>query len=733
MCQLHVCNFASIICLGFATEIMVIIDYQIFTERSQEVSDFDGISQSAGSICSQQVLLIELFVILHVWLGPLTERVCFAGGCLMSFPKPGVVFQNRYLILEELGEGGMGAVYRARQLDVERDVSLKLLRSDRRKNEEAVSRFYREFKLLNRLWHPNVMRVYSLFLDEDCGPVAVCEYLEGRSLACLLSSDAALSWQRAVNISVQIAEAMRYVHDNGLIYRDLKPDNIMLQDSPSPDFVKVVDFGLAVEMQPVSPAEKITWTGQAVGSAMYMSPEQARSEFDARSDIYSLGCVLFEMLSGEPLFSGDSVGVITHRHENEDPIKRFPTIHAEVPEELLKSLSALLEKAPERRPESMKQVSECLSALLVEPGALIEGSQFFFRRRSLSFVAVTASVVAVVVALIIVSLLVNRPSFLAGKMSAGPGLRTERLSLEKLQARAVALEKTSDKHDLPAAISYLRTLRDDILAAIDLSRIPSERNKLQDLLAGVLVELAQRQLDARQRSNSSETLNQAKKAMRDAAPASIQRRYYFLHSCFSKNSDEIEDDLSRVAHLVEGTPETDMGYFQSNIFAANRLCAIGQFGRADVYVERALEQSRRLAIKENIMIALAFKIVVLNHLNSKGTDDMRTELAHLIAAEKDSPVILDQAMLMYRLEAWEVDELLLEESIASLKRLGRNSKSLPACIYFLEKIHLHLNKPSPALADLDALLALYDQSGILPDVPPKSSIERERAALLNQI
>ena len=213
----------------------------------------------------------------------------------MSSPVLGAIFQNRYLILEEIGAGGMGLVYRARQIDAEREVALKFLRKELASDEESVARFFREFKLLNRLSHPNIMLVYAIALEDDSKPYAVCEYLSGKNLSALLQEETALPWERAVTIGIQIASAMQYMHENGIVHRDLKPDNVILQDEPSHDFVKLVDFGLSKDFAGRDGEQKLTWTGQLLGSVMYMSPEQAMKKADIRSDIYSFGCVLYEM------------------------------------------------------------------------------------------------------------------------------------------------------------------------------------------------------------------------------------------------------------------------------------------------------------------------------------------------------------------------------------------------------------------------------------------------------
>lgn len=291
----------------------------------------------------------------------------------MSKPRVGEIYQKRYLILSELGSGGMGFVCRARQLDADREVALKSLHSESIKSDETIARFFREFKLLSRLSHPHIMTIYGMALDDDNVPFAICEYLEGRSLRSLLLQEGSLSWQRACNIVIQICDAMQFAHTNGVVHRDLKPENVMLLDQPEADFVKLVDFGLSritLDDPDLSP-QKLTFTGQLIGTAHYMSPEQIQSKADARSDIYSLGCLLFESLSGEYLFDADSpVGVI-YLQSNEDPSKRFSSIKASVPAGFIGVLQKALAKNPEQRFQTMSEFSAALKSLIDDPASMV--------------------------------------------------------------------------------------------------------------------------------------------------------------------------------------------------------------------------------------------------------------------------------------------------------------------------------------------------------------------------
>lgn len=292
----------------------------------------------------------------------------------MDLPKVGEIFQERYLIRSQLGSGGMGTVYRAKQLDANREVALKLLRQEGLEDEETVKRFYREFKMLSRLEHEHILTIYGMALDKDNTPYAICEYIEGRSLRKVLNESGAMPWQRVTNIVLQVCAAMQYAHEHGIVHRDLKPDNIMILETPEPDTVKIIDFGLSKTSPGQLESQKLTKTGQLIGSAHYMSPEQIKQPADARSDIYSLGCIIFEMLSGEYLFDADaSIGII-YKHGSEDPRPRINAIKQKLPLGLLKTMEKALAKHPEQRQQSMQEISQEISDLLKDPGTLASNS-----------------------------------------------------------------------------------------------------------------------------------------------------------------------------------------------------------------------------------------------------------------------------------------------------------------------------------------------------------------------
>lgn len=229
----------------------------------------------------------------------------------------GTLIAGRYELLSVAGAGGMGVVYKARQIDLDRIVAVKFLDADFVSDQEMYSRFQLEARALSQISHKNVGAFYTFAALETGEPFIVMEYLEGQSLSSILSFGA-LAVDRVLKLSIQIADGMSCAHKNKLVHRDLKPGNILLVSAPEFDTIKVVDFGLAKHIE-TSSNPAYTRTGQLVGTPQYLSPEQCRGEknIDARADIYAFGCVIYEMLFGVPPFDADSPVGYLYLHLNQ--------------------------------------------------------------------------------------------------------------------------------------------------------------------------------------------------------------------------------------------------------------------------------------------------------------------------------------------------------------------------------------------------------------------------------
>jgi eukaryotic-like serine/threonine-protein kinase len=226
---------------------------------------------------------------------------------------------GRYELDGVVGRGGMAEVYRARDIRLDRIVAVKTLRDDLARDQTFQARFRREAQSAASLNHPSIVAVYDTgedMLGHTPVPYIVMEYVDGRTLRDLLRDDRRLLPERALEITDGVLRALDYSHRNGIVHRDIKPGNVMLTRAGD---VKVMDFGIA---RAVSDAQAtMTQTAQVIGTAQYLSPEQARGErVDARSDLYSTGCLLYELLTGRPPFTGDSPVAIAYQHVRENPV-----------------------------------------------------------------------------------------------------------------------------------------------------------------------------------------------------------------------------------------------------------------------------------------------------------------------------------------------------------------------------------------------------------------------------
>jgi serine/threonine-protein kinase len=283
----------------------------------------------------------------------------------------GRVIAGRYAIVKKLNQGGMGAVYLAIQRPLDRPVALKVLLRAHVDDPTAVKRFEKEARSVSRLTHPHVVVLYD-FGETETGELYIAmEYLQGPSLRDVLQQQPHfLPWDRALHIMRGVTSALTAAHNVGIIHRDLKPENVMLVErSGDPDFAKVLDFGLARTMEPeqLSP---ITQRDVIPGTPAYLSPERANGvSDDPRSDLYSLGAMFFELLTGRPPFEGETSIKVILRHIHESPaIPSRANPRSGIPPSIDSLVLSLLEKHPDRRPRSAAELLERLDALHRPPG-----------------------------------------------------------------------------------------------------------------------------------------------------------------------------------------------------------------------------------------------------------------------------------------------------------------------------------------------------------------------------
>lgn len=302
---------------------------------------------------------------------PMDIDVCPKDGARLTKLKArpdallGRVFDGRFEVRTALGQGGMGTVYRGWQLTVDREIAIKVIHPKLASDRVAVKRFLREARLSSRLNQPNIVNVYDFGQTEDGILYIAMELLRGHTLGRELESMRPMPLKRVLAIGQQLCDALDSAHSQGIIHRDLKPNNIViLDDPPGRDLIKVLDFGLAKSLV-TDTSSFVTNTNAILGTPLYMPPEQIEGKpSDQRADLYSLGCILYQMLSGRPPFTSESVNLVLAAHLSEDPAPLPNT----VPPALELVVQRLMEKEPAKRMPSAREAREVMTTISESSG-----------------------------------------------------------------------------------------------------------------------------------------------------------------------------------------------------------------------------------------------------------------------------------------------------------------------------------------------------------------------------
>jgi eukaryotic-like serine/threonine-protein kinase len=324
---------------------------------------------------------------------PEDARFCAACGKATSYTAPasipgvaggppaaepiGKEIAGRYRILSKLGEGGMGAVYKAEQISLKRTCAVKILRPEVAGTAIVLRRFNAEAEAVAKLSHPNIVNIYDFGQDTDGTLFIAMEFVEGKSLREVIHAEAPLSIHRALAIASQVATSLVEAHSHAIIHRDLKPDNVMLQSrGRAKDVVRVLDFGIAkLRDEGRATQAAMTQAGDMLGTPQYMAPEQIRAEqIDGRTDVYALGCMIYEMVTARLPFEAPTLMALLSKHLMEPPVppsQRRPDLM--IPPALDELVMIALAKDPQARPPTMEAYGERIAAVLAtlpaEPGA----------------------------------------------------------------------------------------------------------------------------------------------------------------------------------------------------------------------------------------------------------------------------------------------------------------------------------------------------------------------------
>lgn len=272
-------------------------------------------------------------------------------------PHVGEFLDNKYEVLSVVGRGGMSIVYRARNIFTQGIVAVKMLKQDFVEDEELVARFSREASAGIKMVHPNIIGMHEVGTARSGQPFIIMDFLEGDTLAKILRAEGRVSVKRCVKIMLQICDAVSHMHNQKIIHRDIKPGNIMLVETANDvDVVKLFDLGFAkIRAEPGSNQGDLTQYGDVLGTPLYMSPEQTQGlPLDSRSDIYSMGCVMYEMLAGSAPLVGNSVLETMQMQVKERP-KALDDARPDlyIPEQLTEIVFQAMEKEPDSRYQSI--------------------------------------------------------------------------------------------------------------------------------------------------------------------------------------------------------------------------------------------------------------------------------------------------------------------------------------------------------------------------------------------
>ncbi|MGE0786200.1 MAG: protein kinase [Sandaracinaceae bacterium] len=293
-------------------------------------------------------------------------------------PLLGKNVTGRFAVRERIGVGGMGTVYRADQAGLDRPVALKVLKKELITDDETVARFHREAKAMSLLMHPNTVRVFD-FGEDDGHLFLAMELLEGELLTAWIEREGTPPIEQAIETTQQILRSLSEAHSKGLVHRDLKPDNIMLArvEGQARPVVKVLDFGIAKVFREDDKLDQLeTQAGTVFGTPRYMSPEQAQGkDLDHRSDLYSVGVLIYQMLTGHAPFLDDDAVVVMAKHIREEPVPvRRAAPDRPIPRSLERVVARALEKQPEDRFGSADEFESALAAAL--PDVAEEAERF---------------------------------------------------------------------------------------------------------------------------------------------------------------------------------------------------------------------------------------------------------------------------------------------------------------------------------------------------------------------
>lgn len=463
----------------------------------------------------------------------------------------GTTLRNRYVVESLLGEGSTATVYRARDLRLGRTVALKVLLPQVR--DTVVRRFFQEATAAAQLNHPNIMQLYDV-IEEDGLNMLVVEYVEGAPLSEFVPSPP----QRAAEIAMQIAQALHYAHERDIIHRDVKPANIMLTPSGQ---VKIMDLGLALPRE----AKRVTAAGMIIGTPAYLSPEQAQAQpLDRRTDVYSLGVVLYELVTGNLPFTQDDIPALLLQHVRDTPPPPR-SFRQDIPPALEAIILKAMEKLPSRRFQTAQAMADALAAIIMPAAATTPSGMPAAAVSDVSHVAMVRIVLADDHSMLRRSL--------ANLLNEHPGFRVVGEAADGDQALASALEQQPDVilldlnmprrggldvlPELRSKIPRMRVLvltgRDEEFYIMQALKLGAHGYLLKTASEDDLTDAIQRVASGSMILGSGVAEKVITGALRDSTPLSDHERRLMLLVAAGFDNEQIADRLQiDLADVVEG-------------------------------------------------------------------------------------------------------------------------------------------------------------------------------------
>lgn len=498
----------------------------------------------------------------------------------------GQVIGQNFRIISKLGAGGMSVVYRAHNEMLRKDVAIKVLHPHLVTNRLFLERFRQEAQAASQIDHENVVRIMDFGITAGNRPFIVMDYLEGLSLADMIKKEGPLELDRAINIFVQLADALSYAHQKGIIHRDLKPSNVIIvqRRKQGGEVAKIVDFGIAKLLpHEGGDAAALTQTGDVFGSPLYMSPEQCKGEkLDARSDIYSLGCLMYETLTGVTPINGANMLEILYRHMNEMPKsmkKAAPSISIPKPVEAI--IFKALAKEPTNRYPSMDELRQDLEEFtgtgVLWLDTLKSGWQLFKAKRRKSSIRDK-----VALSLTILALLSLLCTFSAVGMLYSFG-QDKPAQMDDLSWYSALTEAGTKPGDIDASALGTRNVLDRARELVDKIRHMSPQEKLDPAALG----------------DPEEITAQLSRISATATAALKEKRY-------AQAADMFESALT-ICRYINGSDSFPEVEILIGLFRAEYYC--GRYKEASGHINQLIHLSERFSQNAMMMDSLSTAVI----------------------------------------------------------------------------------------------------------------------------